>query len=125
MFHERANNLKALGEAFRPLVVPAADLSYVEKTPPSTLRKRARRTCRPLRLCLLRALYRGAIEAALNAYVADKGLKFKGSGPAAQALMGFMGGSHLVNHGLLGKQNPGPTARPWPSQKHGGQGSVS
>ena len=38
----------------------------------------------------------GHIEAALNAYVADNGLKFKEVAPPLRtALMGFMGGSHL------------------------------
>lgn len=37
-----------------------------------------------------------SLEAALNAYVADKGLKFKEVAPPLRtALMGFMGGSHL------------------------------
>ena len=47
-----------------------------------------------------------AIEAALNAYVADKGLKFKEVAPPLRtALMGFMGGSHLNEiMAFLGKQ---------------------
>lgn len=36
------------------------------------------------------------LEVALNAYVADNGLKFKAVAPPLRtALMGFMGGSHL------------------------------
>lgn len=47
-----------------------------------------------------------AIEAALNAYVADNGLKFKEVAPPLRtALMGFMGGSHLNEiMAYLGKQ---------------------
>ena len=47
-----------------------------------------------------------AIEAALNAYVADNGLKFKEVAPPLRtALMGFMGGSHLSEiMAFLGKQ---------------------
>ena len=45
-------------------------------------------------------------EAALNAYVADNGLKFKEVAPPLRtALMGFMGGSHLNEiMAFLGRQ---------------------
>ncbi len=46
------------------------------------------------------------LEAALNAYVADNGLKFKEVAPPLRtALMGFMGGSHLNEiMAFLGRQ---------------------
>lgn len=56
------------------------------------------------------------LEAALNAYVADNGLKFKEVAPPLRtALMGFMGGSHLNEiMAFLSKQETlARLQRPW------------
>ena len=98
MFRERANTLKALAESFRPLLVATADLEYAEKDAAKHLTDGGK-----AHLCALAAIFAACepftadnIEAALNAYVADNGLKFKEVAPPLRtALMGFMGGSHL------------------------------
>nr|MCR5561823.1 glutamate--tRNA ligase [Desulfovibrio sp.] len=98
MFRERASDLKALAESFRPLLVPAGDLQYDEKdakkhfTPEGGVHLKALavifRACEPFSA--------EPINDALNAYVADNGLSFKNVAPPLRtALMGFMGGSHL------------------------------
>lgn len=98
MFRERANNLKTLAEAFRPLVIPAAELAYAEKDANKHFtdagREHLRRLAAVFAAC--EPFTAGALDAALNAYVADNGLKFKEVAPPLRtALMGFMGGSHL------------------------------
>jgi glutamyl-tRNA synthetase len=98
MFRERANNLKALAEAFRPLVIPAAELAYAEKDANKHFtdagREHLRRLAAVFAAC--EPFTAEALDAALNAYVADNGLKFKEVAPPLRtALMGFMGGSHL------------------------------
>lgn len=98
MFRERASNLKGLAEAFRPLAVPAAELAYVEKDAAKHFTDAGKEHLRRLS-----GLFAGCepfdgetLDAALNAYVADNGLKFKEVAPPLRtALMGFMGGSHL------------------------------
>lgn len=98
MFRERANNLKALAESFRPLLVSAAELEYAEKDAAKHLAEAGK-----AHLTALAAVFAACdpftaenLEAALNAYVADNGLKFKEVAPPLRtALMGFMGGSHL------------------------------
>ncbi len=98
MFRERASDLKSLAESFRPLLVSAGDLEYVEKD--------AKKHFTPEGGAYLKALAgifsacepftAGPVNEALNAYVADNGLKFKFVAPPVRtALMGFMGGSHL------------------------------
>ena len=108
MFRERANNLKALGEAFRPLVVPAAELSYVEKDTAKHFTETGKAHLKALAevFAACEPFTAEALEAALNAYVADNGLKFKEVAPPLRtALMGFMGGSHLNEiMAFLGKQ---------------------
>ena len=108
MFRERANNLKALGEAFRPLVVSAAELSYVEKDAAKHFTETGKAHLQALApvFAACEPFTAEAIEAALNAYVADNGLKFKEVAPPLRtALMGFMGGSHLNEiMAFLGKQ---------------------
>ena len=108
MFRERANNLKTLGEAFRPLVVPAAELGYVEKDTAKhfTDAGKAHLQAFAAVFAACEPFTAEAIEAALNAYVADNGLKFKEVAPPLRtALMGFMGGSHLNEiMAFLGKQ---------------------
>ena len=98
MFRERANTLKALAESFRPLLVSAADLEYAEKDAAKHLTDGGKAHLRAL-LAIFAAcepFTAENIEAALNAYVADNGLKFKEVAPPLRtALMGFMGGSHL------------------------------
>ena len=98
MFRERANNLKALAEAFRPLVVPAAELTYTEKDAAKHFTEGGKAHLRALAgvFSACESFSAAALEAALNAYVADNGLKFKEVAPPLRtALMGFMGGSHL------------------------------
>ena len=108
MFRERANNLKALGEAFRSLVVPAAELSYVEKDTAKHFTDAGKAHLQALSavFAACEPFTAEALEAALNAYVADNGLKFKEVAPPLRtALMGFMGGSHLNEiMAFLGKQ---------------------
>ena len=98
MFRERANNLKALAESFRPLLVSAAELVYVEKDAAKHFTDAGKTHLRALaeifKAC--EPFSAEALEAALDAYVADNGLKFKEVAPPLRtALMGFMGGSHL------------------------------
>ena len=98
MFRERANTLKALAESFRPLLVPAADLEYAEKDAAKHLTDGGKAHLRALTaiFAACEPFTAENIEAALNAYVADNGLKFKEVAPPLRtALMGFMGGSHL------------------------------
>ena len=98
MFRERANNLKALAESFRPLLVAAADLEYAEKDAAKHLTDGGKAHLRALTaiFAACEPFTAENIEAALNAYVADNGLKFKEVAPPLRtALMGFMGGSHL------------------------------
>ena len=98
MFRERASNLATLAESFRPLLVSAAELIYTIKDANRHFTEQGK-----AHLAALSAVFSkvepfdaGAIEAALNAYVADNGLKFKEVAPPLRtALMGFMGGSHL------------------------------
>ena len=83
MFRERANNLRALGEAFRPLVVPAAELSYVEKDAAKHFTDAGKAHLQALsaEFAACEPFTAEALEAALNAYVADNGLKFKEVAP--------------------------------------------
>ena len=98
MFRERANNLKTLAQSFRPLLLPAAELEYVEKAAAKHLIEAGRVHLRALApiFAACQPFSAENLEAALNAYVADNGLKFKAVAPPLRtALMGFMGGSHL------------------------------
>ena len=98
MFRERASNLKALGEAFRPLVVPAAELSYVEKDTAKHFTDAGKAHLQALSavFAACEPFTAEALEAALNAYVADNGLKFKEVAPPLRtALMRFL------LHGIL------------------------
>ena len=98
MFRERASNLAALAESFRPLLVGAAELEYAAKDADRHFSAAGKE-----HLAALAAVFAAvepfdapSIESALNAYVADNGLKFKEVAPPLRtALMGFMGGSHL------------------------------
>lgn len=93
-----ANNLKALAESFRPLLVPAAELVYAEKDANKHFTDAGKAHLRALAVVFKACdpFSAEVLEAALNAYVADNGLKFKEVAPPLRtALMGFMGGSHL------------------------------
>ena len=97
MFRERAANLKALAEAFAPLLASADELSYDEKAVNKNLTEASK-----AHLAALAPLFaatdfsESALDAVLNGYIADNGLKFKDVAPALRtALMGFMGGPHL------------------------------
>ncbi|MBD5642085.1 MAG: glutamate--tRNA ligase [Desulfovibrio sp.] len=98
MFRERASNLRELAQAFRPLLVKADGLEYVPKDADRHFTDAGKRHLGELAEIFRRLpdFDAGAIEAALNAYVADNGYKFKEVAPPVRtALMGFMGGSHL------------------------------
>lgn len=98
MFRERANNLKALAESFRPLLVPAQELCYAEKDTAKHFSEAGKAHLRALVevFAACEPFEHDAIEAALGAYVSDNNLKFKEVAPPLRtALMGFMGGSHL------------------------------
>lgn len=98
MFRERAGNLRELARCFAPLLAGAADLPYDAKAAAKNLTEASR-----AHLAALSPLFAACVpfaaselEAALNAYVNDNGLKFKDVAPALRtALMGFMGGPHL------------------------------
>lgn len=108
MFRERAANLKALAESFRPLLVPAAELAYAEKDAAKHFTEAGKAHLRALagvfKAC--EPFTARSVEDALNAYVADNGFKFKEVAPPLRtALMGFMGGSHLNEiMAFLGKE---------------------
>lgn len=98
MFRERAANLKALAESFRPLLVPAAELAYAEKDAAKHFTEAGKAHLRALAAAFkaCEPFTAQSVEDALNAYVADNGFKFKEVAPPLRtALMGFMGGSHL------------------------------
>ena len=98
MFRERANNLKALAESFRPLVLPAAELVHAEKDAKKHFTDQGKEHLRKLSavFAACESFDTDTVDSALNAYVADNGLKFKEVAPPLRtALMGFMGGSHL------------------------------
>ena len=76
----------------------AADLEYAEKDAAKHLTDGGKAHLRALAaiFAACEPFTAENIEAALNAYVADNGLKFKEVAPPLRtALMGFMGGSHL------------------------------
>lgn len=97
MFRERASDLVGLAESFRPLVVSAEALSYTEKDTKKHFTKAGAVHLHALAAILANTDFTAeALEAALNAYVAGNGLRFKEVAPPLRtALMGFMGGSHL------------------------------
>ncbi|MDR3358320.1 MAG: glutamate--tRNA ligase [Desulfovibrio sp.] len=98
LFRERATDLRALAQCFRPLLVPAAELAVHEKDAARHLTDEGKNHLRALA-----AVFRSCdpfdaetVNAALDAYVADNSLTFKQVAPPLRtALMGFMGGSHL------------------------------
>ena len=98
MFRERTQDLKGLAESFRPLLVPAAELAYVEKDASKHFTEQGKAHLRALadNFAKVEPFAAANIEDALNAYVADNSLKFKEVAPPLRtALRGFMGGSHL------------------------------
>lgn len=98
MFRERAGDLKALAESFRPLLVSADELAYDEKACAKNLTDASK-----AHLNAVAELFAACdpfdapgLEAALHGYIEGNGLKFKDVAPALRtALMGFMGGPHL------------------------------
>ena len=98
MFRERAGDLKALAESFRPLLVSADELAYDEKACAKNLTDASK-----AHLNAVAELFAAcdpfdapSLEAALHGYIEGNGLKFKDVAPALRtALMGFMGGPHL------------------------------
>lgn len=108
MFRERATNLLALAQAFRPLLIPAARLEYAEKDAKKHFTPQAAVYLRAFGEILnnLTDFTAENIETALNEYAAANNLKFKVLAPPIRvALMGFMGGSHLNEiMAFLGKE---------------------
>ena len=98
MFRERAGDLKALAESFRPLLDSADELAYDEKACAKNLTDASK-----AHLNAVAELFAAcdpfdapSLEAALHGYIEGNGLKFKDVAPALRtALMGFMGGPHL------------------------------
>lgn len=98
MFRERATNLKTLAQAFIPLLVGAAELSYADKDARKHFTDNGKKHLKSLSETFknLESFDAQTADKALNAYVADNNLKFKEVAPPLRtALMGFMGGSHL------------------------------
>ncbi|MBQ7456223.1 MAG: glutamate--tRNA ligase [Desulfovibrio sp.] len=108
MFRERAQDLKGLAHCFRPLLVEASALDYVEKDAKKHFTPAGAQHLRALSQCFaaLTPFTKEAIDEQLNSYVAQNGLKFKEVAPPVRtALMGFMGGSHLHEiMAFLGKE---------------------
>ena len=98
LFRERASDLLGLAESFRPLLIPAEALAYAEKgrakhfTPAAALHLKKLADI----FAAVSPFESEPVNAALNAYVEENGLRFKEVAPPLRtALMGFMGGSHL------------------------------
>ncbi len=108
LFAERAANLVELAEALRPLLITSASLEFAE----AALKKAHSAESAALMADLANAFAAvedfsaEATEAALNAFVEAKGLKFKQVGPPLRvALLGYMGGPHLPEvMAVLGKE---------------------
>ncbi|MDR2055424.1 MAG: glutamate--tRNA ligase [Desulfovibrio sp.] len=98
LFRERATDLRALAQSFRPLLVPAAELAINEKDAARHLTETGKSHLRALEAVFSSCapFDAAAVNEALNSYVADNSLTFKQVAPPLRtALMGFMGGSHL------------------------------
>ena len=97
MFRERTSDLLGLAESFRPLLVASDQLTYTDKDVKKHFTAAGGEHLKALSEIFARTTFSAeALEAALNAYVADNGLRFKEVAPPLRtALMGFMGGSHL------------------------------
>lgn len=97
LFRERTSDLLGLAESFRPLLVASDQLTYTDKDVKKHFTAAGGEHLKALSEIFARTTFSAeALEAALNAYVADNGLRFKEVAPPLRtALMGFMGGSHL------------------------------
>ncbi len=98
LFAERAANLLELAEALRPLLISSAELEYAEAAMKKAHSAESAALVADLATMFagLEDFTAGATEAALNAFVEEKGLKFKQVGPPLRvALLGYMGGPHL------------------------------
>lgn len=98
MFRERAGDLKALAESFRPLLVSADELAYDEKACAKNLTDASKAHLNAVAeiFAACDPFDAPGLEAALHGYIEGNGLKFKDVAPALRtALMGFMGGPHL------------------------------
>jgi glutamyl-tRNA synthetase len=98
MLQGRARTLKDLAEQMRPVLTPADDLVYAE----GALESLGPDDCAHLaelrdRLAALEAFDRDTLHAAVQAYVEEKGLKFKAVGlPLRVALLGAVNGPDIV-----------------------------
>ncbi len=117
MFRERANNLKALAQSFRPWSCPPPSWNTRKKTPPSILQRRARPPARPgPHLCRLRTLLRRKSGGRPQRLCGRQRPQIQSRGPPLRtALMGFMGGSHLNEiWPFWGRRKPSPAWNaPW------------
>ncbi|MBQ7584975.1 MAG: glutamate--tRNA ligase [Desulfovibrionaceae bacterium] len=98
MFRERSSDLLGLAQSFRPLLVQAGDLEYVEKDQKKHFTPQGLEYLLQLEniLAELEPFSADQINQALNDYVESNNLRFKEVAPPLRcALMGFMGGSHL------------------------------
>ncbi|MBR4741552.1 MAG: glutamate--tRNA ligase [Desulfovibrio sp.] len=98
MFRERTTDLLGLAKSFRPLLVEAKDLEYVQKDREKHFTQASEPHLNKLKILFseLEPFSAEQIEQCLNTYVAENNLKFKVVAPPLRtALMGFMGGSHL------------------------------
>lgn len=98
MYRERCNNLEEMAIAFKPLLVPVAELTYNEKDKKKLLESEHKEDFGKF-IEVINALSpfnSQTIEDALNNFVKTNNLKFKNFAPLVRiSLMGFMGGSHL------------------------------
>lgn len=98
LYQERAVDLKDLASSVAVLLCPAAELIYDEAAVKKALTPEGRGHVAALR-CVFAALPEfetGALETALQKYVADAGVKFKHVGPPLRAaLLGSLSGPHL------------------------------
>jgi glutamyl-tRNA synthetase len=98
MLQGRSRTLKDLAEQMRPVLTPAAELPYAE----GVLESLGPDECLHLaelraRLAALTAFDRDSLHAAVQAYVDEKGLKFKAVGqPLRAALLGALNGPDIV-----------------------------
>ncbi len=108
LFAERAANLVELAEALRPLLITAESLEFAEAALKKAHSAESAALMAELSVTFasLDAFDAASTEKALNAFVEEKGLKFKQVGPPLRvALLGYMGGPHLPEvMAVLGKE---------------------
>lgn len=99
LFQTRASNLVDLANQLRPLLVSSDQLAYDGAAIAKTLTPEAKEHLAKLRTTFsqIAPFKEKELHDALNAYVADNGLKFKAVAPALRlSLLGFLGGPDLA-----------------------------